>query len=55
MKHVDSAGLSADVYRMALERIEALSGCTEESEEEQELIHWAEIAAAYERTVSTPP
>ena len=34
---------------MALERIAALAGCIEDSPEEKELIHWAEIADAYER------
>ena len=55
MKHVDSARLSVEVYRMALERIEALAGCIEDSPEEKELIHWAEIADAYERASDSAP
>ena len=55
MKHIDSASLSVEVYRMALERIEALAGCIEDSPEEKELIHWAEIADAYERASAFGP
>ena len=55
MKHVDSASLSVEVYRMALEQSEALAGCIEDSPEEKELIHWAEIADAYERAFDAAP
>jgi hypothetical protein len=48
-KPVDGPALSAEVYRLALERIEALVGCTEGSPEEAELIDWAEIADTHER------
>ena len=41
--------LSEEVYRFALQRIEALAGCTEDSPEERELVDWATIADAYER------
>ena len=43
--------LSEEVYHLALERIEALAGCTEDSPEERELIDWATLADAYERSV----
>jgi hypothetical protein len=42
--------LSEEVYHLALERIEALAGCTEDSPEEGELIDWATLANAYERS-----
>ena len=51
-KTVDGPMLSIEVYQLALERIEALIGCTEGSPEEAELIDWAEIAAAHERTAA---
>ena len=44
--------LSEEVYHLALERIEALAGCTEDSPEERELIDWATLADAYERSVA---
>ena len=43
--------LGEEVYHPALERIEALGGCTEDSPEERELIDWATLADAYERSV----
>ena len=51
-KPVDGPALSAEVYRLALERIEALVGCTENSPEEAVLIDWAEIADAHERAAA---
>ena len=51
-KLVDGPTLSIEVYRLALERTDALIGCTEDSPEEAELIHWAEIADAHERTAA---
>jgi hypothetical protein len=48
-KKIDSAAdrnLSDEVYRLALKRIEGLMGCTPDSPEERELIHWCEIADA---------
>jgi hypothetical protein len=46
---IDGPTLSEEVYRFALDRIEALAGCTEDSPEERELIDWATIADHYER------
>ena len=43
--------LGEEVYHPALERIEALGGCTEDSPEERELIDWTTIADAYEHSV----
>ena len=51
-KPVEGPVLSIEVHRLALERIEALIGCTEDSPEEAELIDWAEIADAHERTAA---
>ena len=51
-KPVEGPVLSIEVYRLALEQIEALVGCTEDSPEEAELIDWAEIADAHERTAA---
>jgi hypothetical protein len=50
---VDGPALSDEVYELALARIEAVMGCTEDSPEEAELILWAEIADAHERTSGT--
>jgi hypothetical protein len=47
---IGSATLSDEVYRLALERVEALSGCIEDSPEERELIDWAVIADAHEQS-----
>jgi hypothetical protein len=47
---IDGRTLSEQVYRLALEQIEALAGCTEDSPEERELIDWATLADAYERS-----
>ena len=47
---IDGPTLSEEVYHFALERIEALAGCTEDSPEERELIDWATIADHYERS-----
>jgi len=52
-KPVEGPTLSIEVYRLALERIEALIGCTEDSPEEIELIDWTEIADAHERTAAS--
>jgi len=49
LQQVEGEELSEMVYRQALDRIAALMGCTEDSPEERELIHWAEIADRYER------
>jgi hypothetical protein len=46
---IDGPALGPMVYAQALERIAALAGCLEDTPEERELIHWAEIADAYER------
>ena len=48
---IDGATLSEEVYHLALERIKAVLGCTEDSPEERELIDWATIADAYEHSV----
>jgi hypothetical protein len=48
---IDGRTLSEEVYRLALEQIEALAGFTEDSPEERELSHWATLADAYERSV----
>ena len=48
---LDGPALSEEVYQLALERIKALLGCTEDSPEERELIDWATIADAYEHSV----
>ena len=48
---LDGPALSEEVYHLALERIKALIGCTEDSPEERELIDWATIADAYEHSV----
>jgi len=48
MPRADGALLPDMVYRDALRRIEALMGCTEDSLEEAQLIHWAAIADNYE-------
>ena len=45
---LDGPALSEEVYHLALERIKALIGCTEDSPEENELIDWTTIADAYE-------
>jgi hypothetical protein len=50
-KQIDGLTLSEEVYRLALQQIEALAGCTEDSPEERELIHWATLADAYERSI----
>jgi hypothetical protein len=47
---IDGPTLSEEVYHFALERIEALAGCAEDSPEERELIDWATIADHYERS-----
>ena len=47
---IGAATLSHEVYRLALERIEALSGCIEDSPEERELIDWAVMADAHEQS-----
>jgi hypothetical protein len=49
LNRIEGPTLSEEVYRLALERIEALIGCTEDSSEERELIDWATIADANER------
>jgi hypothetical protein len=41
-----------EVYRLAIERIEALAGCTEHSCEERELIDWATIANTYKESTA---
>ena len=46
---VDLPALSDEVYALALARIDAVMGCTENSPEEAELVLWAEIADAHER------
>src|SRR5215204_4335424 len=48
---LDGPALSEEVYHLALERIKALIGCTEDSPEERELIDWATIADTYEHSV----
>ena len=48
---LDGPALSEEVYHLALERIKALIGCTEDSPEERELIDWATIADSYEHSV----
>ena len=48
---LDGPALSEEVYQLALERIKALLGCTEDSPEERELIDWATIADTYEHSV----
>ena len=40
----------ASLYALALARIDAVMGCTEDLPEEAELVLWAEIADAHERT-----
>ena len=50
---VDGPALSDKVYALALARIDAVMGCTENSPEEAELVLWAEIADAHERTSGT--
>jgi hypothetical protein len=50
---IDGPTLSEEVYRFALERTEALAGCTEDSPEQRELIDWATIADAYERSAGS--
>jgi len=50
---VDGPALSDEVYALALARIDAVMGCTEDSPEEAELVLWAEIADAHERTSGT--
>ena len=45
---LDGPALSEEVYHLALERIKALMGCTQELPEENELIDWTTIADAYE-------
>jgi len=47
---VEGPALSDEVYALALARIDAVLGCTEDSPEEAELVLWAEIADAHERT-----
>ena len=47
---IDGATLSEEVYHLALERIKAVLGCTQDSPEERELIDWATIADAYEHS-----
>jgi hypothetical protein len=49
-KRIDGRTLGEEVHRFALEQIEALAGCTEDAPEERELIHWATLADAYERS-----
>jgi hypothetical protein len=51
-KPVNGPALSAEVYELALERIEALVGCTEDSPEEMELVDWVLIADAYEQVAA---
>ena len=48
---LDGPALSEEVYQLALERIKALLGCTEDSPEERELIDWATIADTYGHSV----
>ena len=48
-KQTDGASLIARVYALALERIDDLMGCTEDSPEERELSLWAEIADRIEQ------
>ena len=50
---VDGLAMSDKVYALAPARIEAVMGCTEDSPEEAELVLWAEIADAHERTSGT--
>ena len=46
---LNGPALSEEVYRLALDRIKALLGCTEDAS--QERIDWATIADAYEHSV----
>jgi len=48
-KQTDGASLIERVYALALERIDDLMGCTEDSPEERELSLWAEIADRIEQ------
>lgn len=50
MNAAEMSMLSEEAYHLALERIEALAGCTEGSSEERELIDWATIADAHEHS-----
>ena len=50
---VDDPALSDELYALALARIDAVMGCTEDLPEEAELVLWAEIADAHERTSGT--
>ena len=50
---VDGPALSDEVYALALSRINAVMGCTEDLPEEAELVLCAEIADAHERTLGT--
>ena len=43
-KQIDDGSLMDRIYGLALERIDELMGCTEDSPEERELSLWAEIA-----------
>ena len=53
---INGPAVSDEGYALALSRIDAVMGCTEDSPEEAELILWAEIADAYERrTLDEPP
>src|SRR5215217_5618356 len=52
---VDGPAMSDKVYALALARIDAVMGCTEDSPEEVELVLWAEIADAHERTGPSLP
>jgi hypothetical protein len=49
-----SVGAVSGLYRLALERVQELAGCTEGSEEEAEFARLAKVVAAYEKAVGMP-
>jgi transcriptional regulator with XRE-family HTH domain len=49
-----SVGAVSGLYKLALERMEELAGCTEGSAEKAELTRLAEIVATYEQAVGVP-
>jgi transcriptional regulator with XRE-family HTH domain len=46
-----SVGAVSGLYKLALERMEELAGCTEGSAEEAELARLVEVVAAYEQAI----